>query len=375
MSAIDKTKPPGTALERVRPQERALVQAASELGIRCWEAGGIRMIDLSDPELADRYNVLSPAAVLMQADPNFTPMITALKMDPREGAGDVYAIESTGSGNNRRMKFGAPLKTALEKLGEAAGIIELPPIYDRRADGLTVTGGIKVRRPDGTYATLYGTREWVTEREHAKVVGRCPTTKYNSDEPLSEPDKAAWIKKEWTRVQEFSGPMTESKAYLRAYRKALKLKQKYTPEELQKPFLVVSTTFTPDTSDPAVVRMLMTSGQQATALLYGPAAVPDHDLIEGTYSEEPTGEHDAPEGVDPETGEIAEPARPRPAEDPVLPRGPHADKPLSEVARTDPDYVVTRLVGSDDPAWGLAAEAWLAYWAAEGDDEHDGVQF
>ena len=376
MATAKQQAAPGTALERVRPQERALVQAASELGIRCWEAQGVRMIDLSDPQLAERFNVLSPAAVLMQTDPNFTPAITALKVDPRESAGDVYAIETTGTGRNKKMKTGALLKTALEKLGDAAGIEDLPPRIERHDNGdLTVTAFIKVRRPDGSFKVLDGSREWVKEDEYEKVVESCPTTEWDSDVPLSEEKKQAWIKKNWSRVKQFRLPMTESKAYLRAYRKALKLKQKYTPEELQKPFLVTSTSFTPDTSDPRVLVALMSGGEQATNLLYGPAAIPEHDVIEGTYSEDSTGEHDVPEGVDPETGEVTEPERPRPAEDPVLPRGPHADKPLSEVARTDPDYVVTRLVGSDDPAWGLAAEAWLAYWAAEGDEKHDGVDF
>lgn len=80
MAMAQTKETPGQALERVRPQERALVQAASELGI-LQEAGGALMIDLSKPELAERFNVLAPAATLVQADRNFTPSISVVNLD------------------------------------------------------------------------------------------------------------------------------------------------------------------------------------------------------------------------------------------------------------------------------------------------------
>jgi len=167
--------------------------------------------------------------------------------------------------------------------------------------------------------------------------------------------------------------MTESKAMLRAYRSALSLKQKYTPEELRKPFLVVSTHFTPDTSDIRILGMLMTGGAQAETALFGPApdrvAIPAGDEpIEGHVAEE-----EELQSFDEATGEINEPARPKPANDPVLPDGPHKGKPLSEVARSDPDYTRETLLKSTSPKWGLGATEWLKYWAAEGGD--DGVAF
>ncbi|MCL5942118.1 MAG: hypothetical protein M1325_01085, partial [Actinobacteria bacterium] len=73
MSTAAKQKdPPGQALERVRPQERALIQVASELGIVRYAEGGGMLIDLTSPELHAQYNVLAPAATIAKGDPNFT---------------------------------------------------------------------------------------------------------------------------------------------------------------------------------------------------------------------------------------------------------------------------------------------------------------
>jgi len=374
--------PKGQELERLRPQERALVQVADQLGIvKRSEDGSAMIVDLSSPELAEKYNVLYPAAALMPVDPNFTPSLNIVRIDPDPAHGDVYPIETEGYGKNKKMKAGALLKTAVEKLGEAAGLVEMPPVWKREGKDLHVTCGLKARRSDGTFKPVYGSREWIHDDEYEKVVNACPKTEYNSDKPLPQEKKDEWIRKNWSRVKDFREPMIESKAYLRAYRKALKLKAKYTPEELAKPFIVVSTLFTPDTSDLRILGMLMTGGQEASNMLYGEP----RQLEAG--SEDVGGfevmDDDAPAGVDTETGEIIEEGEvveeaeaevadepqtfgPKPETDLEIPRGPHKGKMLSELVRTERKYVEETILKSSNPSWGMCAEAWLKHVYGEG---------
>ncbi|MBN1631919.1 MAG: hypothetical protein JW990_19345 [Thermoleophilia bacterium] len=364
-----------TAITRYRPQEQALARVGEELGIIKYSDDKRAMIiDLSSPELAEKYNVLYPAAELMPVDPNFTPSLNIVRINPDPAHGDVYPIESEGYGKNKRMKAGSLLKTAVEKLAEAAGLVELPPQTTREGKNLHVVAGVKARRTDGEFKPVYGSREWIHDDEYEKVVNACPKTEYNSDKPLSPEKRDEWIRKQWARVKEFREPMTESKAYLRAYRKALKLKAKYTPEELDKPFLVVSTLFTPDTSDIRILGMVMDQGRRAAGLLYGASDAAESDDL---------GEYVAGEVLDAETGELlpaqdptnaAETSEPEthgdaPTDDREIPRGPLAGQMLSEICRDNPEYAREKLLPTE--ALGPLTEGWLRYWHGEGDDLDD----
>lgn len=380
--------PKGKELERLRPQEQALARVAKELGIvQLSDDGRAMVIDLSSPELAQKYNVLYPAAALMPSDPNFTPSLNIVRIDPDPAHGDVYPIETEGYGQNKKMKAGSLLKTAVEKLGEAAGIVEMPPVWDRRGKDLHVTCGLKARRSDGTFKPVYGSREWIHDDEYEKVVNACPKTEYKSDQPLSPEKRDEWIRKNWARVKEFREPMIESKAYLRAYRKALKLKAKYTPEELRKPFIVVSTLFTPDTSDLRILGMLMTGGQEASNMLYGePRQLGAGDQAVESFESFEGDDYAAAVEVDTETGEILEGEvveeneadepktfGEKPDTDLEIPRGPHKGKMLSELVRTERKYVEETILKSSNPSWGMCAEAWLkfTYGDAEAGDDVD----
>lgn len=373
-TAAKQQAPPGQALERVRPQERALVQAANELGI-LRESGGALMIDLSSPELAKKYNVLAPAATLTQADLNFTPAISVITLDATPGTGDFYEIEKPkAASGNFSAKPGAYAlsKRALDVIGKQAGIEELDPViqyFGDRHENVRVTVSVRVRRADGTFQLAKGTREWVEEDEKAQLEGSIPEWATRG-----ESARAKWWNDNWYgRVKKFRLPMTESKARLRAYRQVLTLKSKYAPEDLAKPWLVVSTSFTPDTSDPEILRMVFTGGERATDLLYGPAALPAHtDAIEGVAFDH----DDAPANVDPETGEVFEGTAAevepqghgeRPTEDPIVPEGDHKGKHLSEAIQADRAWG-EGIAKSNSGTWGPAAEAWLLhiYGPAEG---------
>lgn len=379
-TAARKKQPPGQALERFRPQERALLLVAAELGIVRYAEGGGMLIDLTSPALHAKYNVLAPAATIAKGDPNFTPAISVVTLNPDLQAGDFYEIEKPrAASGNFAAKPGAWAlsKRALDVIGKQAGIEDLSPeivYFGDRDQNVRVTWHCRVRRPDGTFQTLSGTREWIEEDEKALLDANPPEWALKN-----EAARRKWWAENWYgRVKKFRLPMTESKARLRAYRQALTLKAKYTPEEAHKPFLVASTTFTPDTADPDILRMVFTGGEQATDLLYGPPAVlaaPADDAIDGICEK-------APVGADRITGEALDedPAReeyrPRPETDLTIPRGPYAGGLVSEVARTDPDYCRDLAVATKaNPKWGPVIDEWLRYWHGEGGEGDDVIPF
>jgi hypothetical protein len=357
-------------LERYSPQERALVDTAKAIGgdiVRYSESGAI-LIDLGAPALKERYNVLAPASTIAKADANFTPAISVVALDSK----DFYP---TGKGENTRYALS---KVQLDQISKVAGIEDIGPQIDYFGDrfaNVRITWTARMRRPDGTWQIAVGSREWLEEDEREQLLGTVPdwVLKDGPPDPSNATFNRWWNDRWFGQIKKHRLSMTETKARLRAYRSLLTVKGNYTKAELAKPFLVAATHFTPDTSDIRVLGMLMGQGTEAANLLYGPQ--PAHeDAIPGTCSEsDDTGEHYPIDfGANEETGEIPTHGE-RPADDPVLPAGPHEGKPISEVARMDPDYVRKMLLGSGSAKWGTAAEAWLTYW--HGGGGHDDIAF
>lgn len=344
--------------------------------VRYSESGAI-LIDLGSPALKEQYNVLAPASTIAKADPNFTPAISVVALDPK----DFYGVEFKGAGDNRQATSFGLSKVQLDQIAKVAGIEDQHPdiqYFGDRYENVRVTFTARMRRPDGTWQVARGSREWLEEDAKEALLASAP--KYVIDAGALDPSNAKfnyWWGKEWPRQKQFRLPMTETKARLRAYRELLTLKGKYSREDLSKPFLVAATHFTPDTSDLRVLGMLMGQGEQATNLLYGGAPAPADDTIRGTCTEvDRTGEHEALDfGADPETGEIPVVHGERPADDPVLPDGPHRGEALSQVARFDPGYVRGTLLSSTSPKWALGSEEWLRYLYGEGGDDDSGMQF
>jgi hypothetical protein len=203
---------------------------------------------------------------------------------------------------------------------------------------------------------------------------------------MTEADRAAWIKKEWKRIREFAWRSTATKATERAVRKVLIIPDSFLPEELKKPFLVPSISFTLDPNDKETLHAVLGIGQKAIASLYGgePAAEDEIDaaLRESDDDGAPTGTITDPQTgvqVDPETGVIEgtaveeaedtteqpETHGPRPTEgwDVVLPRGPFKGVTLPDICRDNPDYVKTKLLKTE--GLGPMAESLLVYFHGE----------
>jgi len=371
--------PKGQELERLRPQERALVQVADGLGIVQYDDQGAIMINLADPKLKEQYNVLAPATTIFKADPNFTPAISVISLDIK----DFYP---TSKGQDARYALS---KVQLDQIAKVAGIEDESPdivYFGRDNQNLRITWSARMRRPDGTWQRGTGSREWIEADEMDKLLSSVPdyVTKVGPPDRSNPKFNEWWAQNWYDRVKKHRMGMTETKARLRAYRSLLTVKGNYAKDELRKPFLIASTSFTPDTSDLRILGMLMTGGQEAANTLYGEPRqleagsedVESFEVMEGD---------DAPTGVDTETGEIIEEAEvveeaeaepetfgPKPETDLEIPRGPHKGKMLSELVRTERKYVEETILKSSNPSWGMCAEAWLKFTYGGGDD---GVDF
>lgn len=377
--------PKGQELERLRPQEQALIRVADGLGIVTRDDSGAIMIDLANPKLKEQYNVLAPATTIFKADPNFTPAISIISLDTK----DFYP---TSKGQEARYALS---KVQLDQIAKVAGIEDESPdivYFGHDNQNLRITWSARMRRPDGTWQRGTGSREWIEADEMDKLLSSVPdyVTKVGPPDRSNPKFNEWWAQNWYDRVKKHRMGMTETKARLRAYRSLLTVKGNYAKDELRKPFLIASTSFTPDTSDLRILGMLMTGGQEASNMLYGEARQLGAGSEDMGSFEVMEGDDDAPAGVDPETGEIIEEGEvveeaeteadepktfgEKPETDLEIPRGPHKGKMLSELVRTERKYVEETILKSSNPSWGMCAEAWLRY--TYGDAEGgDGVDF
>jgi hypothetical protein len=383
------------ALEQVRPDQRALAQVASDLGVlKINAATGAMMIDLRAEGLAERFNILSPSTTIMQANPNFTPSLSIVDINPDLNKGDVYPLETDYQGKPKPNSPYALTKVGIRKLATAAGITTLAPRIQPcgpQGRDVVITATITYRGPDGLRKEDSDSADWHYEEEYENVVANCPEA--YSGKPLTEQQRADWIRKNWKRVRGFGWRITETKAMLRACRDVLVLPGKFWLADLQKPFLVPSVTFTPDPNDKETLHAILGIGQKAIAALYGPAAASVEEISRALEA----GDDDEPPSHDPDTGEvfdmaigqtIEEPAEEalaaqaateptktathgdRPTEDRQIPQGIHRGKMLSEVCRTNAQYARAHFETAKT-ALGPLTEEWLFFWHGPPDDFSD----
>ncbi len=368
-----KERGPGTALELVRPDQRGLMQTAADIGALV-NRGGLAVIDLSSPEILKNYNVLAPIGVAVQANPNFTPSISKIKFDRSRGS--LYSLDKKWNPRTRTEEWQTASfgKLELLQIAKAMGLRVCAPQIQTGLGAnhrdILITAHLQERDVDGTWIDHFGSQMWVHDDEYERTIAECPETKWDGkgDErrqvDMTQAEKDAWIAKNWLQRKKFSLRMTETKALLAAVRGAADVPTKFPVEDLDKPFIVVRYTFTPDPSDIRIVLAQIGAGQEATDTLYGPATDaatgiqydPATGVVEGTCSEE-------------EYATAAEIHDAMPEQDPVIPRGPHAGQKLSEVCLKAPEYARKKLLPTE--ALGIATEEWLAYYHGKPEDYSD----
>jgi hypothetical protein len=223
------------------------------------------------PELSKKFNVLAASTVLTQEQPFFKPTFSIIALDPdTENGGDFYNLQG---------KL-APTKHALLQLADAAGVvfdreshgesgpletIELPTGRSVKVASYSFHAGGYIRMPDGTMKPLPPAVErFQPSLAFADI--EINATKYGK--------KDGWqvkVEKEFLFQARKASNLTRAKAMNSVMRDALpKLKQKYDAAEVNKSFLVVSWSWSPDMEDENTGRIVAALVGADTQALYGP---------------------------------------------------------------------------------------------------------
>lgn len=271
-----------------REQGVGLSPVLAEAGVQVQESEDGRFRSISFPrDLAEHVNVLLPVQELVQADPNYTPTIRAVQLNPDKDGPHFY---------NQGGRL-APRKQALETLADVAGmrVARCRPMrkaeLDAYPDGtIGYEATVMLRRSDGTPQEITRHKIWDPEVERYRIVQevKTATTREGAKRFAEGAPEDAEIRKRLLQEKQFAPQKTESKAVLRAIRAALQIPHTFTAQDAAKPFLVVGYSFTPDYTDPEVRRLLVEYGLGVrTEEVYGRAALAPGDVGIAPESEAP----------------------------------------------------------------------------------------
>lgn len=341
-----------TALAMQDPDDRPAIvipPALAQLGVTV--APGSHAVSIPEA-LHKTHNVLLPVSEIAQSDPDYTPRLSVVSIDPTLDPPKGNQKESTG-GRYVYVQDGelALNKNAILLLAHAAGIEVEVTAIDRAklADNeIGYEAVAMLRRSDGTIAHYPASRVADKDVERERVKANCTWD--------GQFNKNKFIKR-WATELDHLRAKIETKAILRAVSMALQLKRGgYSDAELRKPFLVVGWSFSP--ADPEVRRQRSLEaargayGRRALAPAPLPVELPepeeDDDTVEVTPTEIPVqdeppatdedelpGEPEAVEESAPVAGEI--PPGVVAAGEFVIPFGKHKGRKITEVAH-DPKY-------------------------------------
>lgn len=371
-----------------REPSMELAPALEQAGVSIATDESGRFRSLSFPEdVRSRFNLLLPVQEIVQADPNYTPTLRAVRLDPSKDGQHFY---------NQSGKL-APRKQALEVLADAAGVrvSRARPLsrqelsaWEEGTIGFEAT--VVLRRSDGTSRTITASKTWEPSVEKFRIEGEVAAQGKSEEEAKRE------FRKRWLAENQHKAAKTESKAILRAIRSALQIPHTFSAAEAARPFIVVGYSYTPDYSDPEVVRLVTERQLGAAEEVYpsagrleitaGSEAARDGASDESSPPAPAQGEEarasqpaassppvleQAPEpafaGEEPPEEETADEPRPgeeREEADPgayVLPEQfkKHAGKPLSAVFAADPGYVSWLASTKVSDPYRSAAQAFL----------------
>lgn len=263
------------ALERAdaAPVAVPIPSVLRELGVRIAEdaATGNRLV-LIPSDVRQRVNVIDPVTSLVQADPNWTPRVNVVELNPDPDNGPHYYKQAGG-------KL-APTKQALEVLAKAAGILstttERMPRAELDEGEIGYRATVTIRRSDGTTEHVQREKVWVKEAERSEIEEAVRTARNKRWQHTDEQE----IEKRWLKELKDRYAKTESKAVLRAIRAALQMPHTFSPQDAAKPFLIIGFNFTPDYNDVEIRRMLVAAGMNASTALYGPRALEPPDTVD-----------------------------------------------------------------------------------------------
>lgn len=256
----------GPTSTAVAVRRQALPKELSALGVQAAvDAESGMQILIIPKQLRETANVLMPVQSFQQADPNWTPSLRVVELDPSKDGPHFYSQQG---------KL-APRKQALELLADAAGVVEVSTslggrerveVGDMMAETFTHIAILRIRKSDGTLRTLQASRTYEPYAEYEEIKASA-NTKGPAD-----------LRKKWLNEIKFAKAKNESKAVNRAMRAALQIGHSFTAAEAAKPFVVVGWNLAPQ--DTQAVQAAIASLYGASADISPPALPPATDWPE-----------------------------------------------------------------------------------------------
>lgn len=228
----------------------------------------------------DKYHVLIPGDMTTQMSPFLRPVARQVEIDPDPQHGEVYPISQRKQGNRWVATEVGLSAVGLSKLASVAGMLDVPQASGRVDSGrdpglVTYRSTMAIRLPDGEWRVL--TRECTVKLATLEKEIREQKTKKGKENKDWDSGRAApWsderieteIRKELLLKEKFMERLAETGAKNRVIRSALALRQKYTPDELDKPFVLAAVI--PDANQPELRERLLDQASSAVSTLFGP---------------------------------------------------------------------------------------------------------
>lgn len=201
----------------------------------------------------DRFHILTPFTTMSGIAASHGLVVSQVRLNPNKDAGDVYDGLPFLKGNEVAIA-----KIGLRKLAEGAGM----SLETLRMDPRTIPFYWEVkaiatyRGIDGAMVRREATKEW--------------------DLRDGSPQLKGWKIPQIEEARKHGLRNCEARA-INAVIREFGIRQKYTREELAKPFVVVRCAFQPDLADPEIKKLVTQSALSATASLYpgtAPALAP-----------------------------------------------------------------------------------------------------
>ena len=241
-----------------------------------------------------RYNLLTPITSIDRLPEMSRLSVRVVPVDTSDGGGDCYHSKLFMKSNER-----APTKVLLDKIAAAAGITW---IQSRRIDD----------RSDPYLCEWEAIAEMVDFDGTKRRIIRSKGVDLRDGAPAVQGMSPGMLKQQRTDI----ATLAESKTCNRVIRSALAMKQKYTAEELKRPFVIPRLVPDMDMTDPVVKEAVIQHRLGAERQLFGPASGPVIDvdpevhtpelLSPGEDVDEPVSQPDSSPSSDSFPGDVQE---------------------------------------------------------------------
>jgi hypothetical protein len=205
------------------------------------------------------FNVLTPFTNISGIAPGHGIITSLIQISPEKSVGESYDGLPFLNGNEVALA-----KVGLRKLAECAGISTDTDRTDPRTipNYWEFKATARYKGIDGATITRVATKEW--------------------DLRDGSPQMKGWSPKQVEEGRKHGLRNCEARAINAAIRECgCGIKQKYSKEELKKPFVVCRVMYQPDMSDPDIKRMVTAQALAGTAAMYPAPAPREHAPVAG----------------------------------------------------------------------------------------------